>query len=472
MKRHLLIVLNTCTKVNMLHGSGRYINVPKHELVNYCVSSLVHSINQVVNHDIELVILDDHSTDEAINDLRNIIKNCRQKAELIQLDGTGINFACTSAFDIIEKRTKDLWYHVEDDYLHFPDALQDILDSITDLENKTGNLIAINPHDDVWRYTREIYPSFILMAPYRHYRTVKHTTFTCFGNKKIYEKYREHFRDLAENTPRKDENQTINAVWNKPDVMLFCPIPSLALHIMTPDGRDPYINIDELWDSIPKLWIPKEDPKIAVVSMYNENQRDLGEETWPNKEIYAKLHGYSAFCKTDNWTINPIHFEKLTYMLEIMNDHPNLDWVWWLDNDAIITNYETKLENIIDDNYHVIITVDHASLNAGSFIVKNSAQGKGWLEFLLSLYDHYKDNRWPEQQPMTDRYYSFKDIIKVLPQRIMNSYDYKLYGVPDLDLTWQSGQWQPGDFVLHWPGLPAQTRIALSKKYSPHHKND
>jgi len=470
MKRHLLIVLNTCTKVNMLHGSGRYINVPKHELVNVCVSSLVNSINQVTGHDIELVVIDDHSTPEAIQDLANILSNCKHPQELLMMSGTGINQACSIALDIIEDRSKDLWYHVEDDYLHFPEAIQDMIDTVDQLEANTGHMIAINPHDDVWRYTREIYESILLLGPYRHYRTVKHTTFTCLASKAIYQKYSNHFRDLAVSTPKKDENQTINLVWNKPDVMLFSPIPSLAQHIMTEDGKDPYIDIEELWDSVPKLWIPKTKSRLAIVSMYNEDHKDLGEETWPNKVAYAKRHGYEAYVKTDNWTMSRIHFEKLVHMLDVMKTRPHLDWVWWMDNDAIITDYDFKAENLIDNDYHVIITVDHASLNAGSFMVRNTLQGRGWLEHLLFLEPHYKENRWPEQQPMTDTFISFQDIIKVLSQRTMNSYDYKMYGVPGIDLTWKSGQWEPGDFVLHWPALSNQTRIALSKQISPHHK--
>jgi mannan polymerase II complex MNN10 subunit len=452
----------------MLNGSGRYIDVPKHELVNVCVSSLVNSINQVYKHDIELVVIDDHSTPEAIKDLEQILWNCKHPAELINLEATGIKAATDAMYDVVEARATDLWYHIEDDYLHFPEAIEDMIDSVDQFEKDTGKMVAINPHDDVWRYTREIYSSFLLLGPHRHYRTVKHTTYTCLASRACYDKYKKHFRAIA--TPGTDENSTINLVWNQPDVLLFSPIPGLAFHIMTEDGKDKYIDINKLWDSVPKLWVPKEQSKIAIISMYNDAHKDLGEETWPNKEAYAKVHGYEAYCKTDNWTMKPIHFEKLVFMLDVMKQHPHLDWVWWMDNDSIITNYETRIEDIVDNDYHVIITVDHASLNAGSFVVRNTLQGRGWLEHLLSLYDHYKDNRWPEQQPMTDTYISFEDIIKVLPQRVMNSYDYKVYGVPGIDLTWQSGQWEPGDFVLHWPALPNQTRIALSKQLSPHHR--
>ena len=75
MKRHLVIILRTCSNVNMLNdtGSGRYIKIPKQQLLNTCVSSLVNSINHVQGHDVELVVLDDHSTESAVTDIKNIL---------------------------------------------------------------------------------------------------------------------------------------------------------------------------------------------------------------------------------------------------------------------------------------------------------------------------------------------------------------------------------------------------------------
>jgi len=104
MKRHLLVILRTCTSVNMVHdnGQGRYIKVPKHQLVLKCVSSLVNSINQVQGHDVELIILDDHSSPEAIEDLKNIIDNCKFPASLIPVeDGTGNGHTISKVYDIV-----------------------------------------------------------------------------------------------------------------------------------------------------------------------------------------------------------------------------------------------------------------------------------------------------------------------------------------------------------------------------------
>lgn len=259
MKRNLLIILRTCQPVYMANnnGNGRYIDVSKHELINVCMSSLVNSINQVDGHDIKLIVLDDHSTQEAIDDFTQIASQCKFPVEFINSDVTGNADTLNKVYDIVGKQATDLWYHVEDDYLHFPTAIQDMLDTVDLFEYKTNKMVAINPHDDVWRYIKDLYPSYILHGPNRHYRTVKHTTYTCLASKDIYTKYRQHFQDVVTLTRKKAdwvEDKTINLVWNKEDVLLFSPIPSLALHIMDPSGVDPYIDVAKLWDEVPELW--------------------------------------------------------------------------------------------------------------------------------------------------------------------------------------------------------------------------
>jgi len=254
MRRKLTIIARTCGRVHALHGT-RYVTENKIEIINKCISSLVRSINQVQGHDIELFVLDDHSSDECVANIKNIISHCRFPTTFIPVeDGTGASHTTYRVYDLVEKHCDDLWMHIEDDYVHFPESIQDMIDTVVELEENTGNMIAINPHDDIWRYTRQIYESILLLGPYRHYRTVKHTTYTCLASRAIYDKYRNYFQDSAEWITKKDENETINQVWNQPDVMLFSPIPSLALHLMEESGKDPYIDFDALWNNIPQLW--------------------------------------------------------------------------------------------------------------------------------------------------------------------------------------------------------------------------
>jgi hypothetical protein len=105
-------------------------------------------------------------------------------------------------------------------------------------------------------------------------------------------------------------------------------------------------------------------------------------------------------------------------------------------------------------------------LNTGSFIVRNTAQAREWLEFLLSKKAEYKnDKKWFEQQAVIDFYPKFQDLFKIIPQQWLNSYDYRMYNVVGVDLLGQDGQWAPGDFVIHWPGLPNDARVKLAEHY-------
>jgi glycosyltransferase involved in cell wall biosynthesis len=255
--RNLTIILRTCGRIFAAHGT-RYVQKTKPEIINVCASSLINSINQVTNHNIKLFVLDDHSDSDCVDDIKKIISKCKYPTEFIDSTVSGNGPTMGEVYKLVEREASDLWYHVEDDYIHKPEAIQDMIDSVDQFEGNTGQMVAINPHDDVWRYTQSIYESYILLGPYRHYRTVRHTTYTCLASKGIYNKYRNHFQDVVSLTTKKApwvEDQSINMVWHKPDVMLFSPIPGLAFHIMEESGKDPYLNFDKLWDDTPKLWL-------------------------------------------------------------------------------------------------------------------------------------------------------------------------------------------------------------------------
>jgi hypothetical protein len=254
MSRKLTIVARTCGRVFAIHGS-RYIQKSKPELINICISSLVESINNVYEHDIELYVLDDHSAPECVEDIKTILNKCKFPTYFIPVeDGTGASHTCYKVYELVEQKATDLWYHVEDDYLHYPTAINDMIETIDQFEENTGNMIAINPHDDPHRYIHQIYDSIILFGPNRHYRTVKHSTYTCMASKAIYDTYRDWFQMSAEWILRKGEDEHINQVWHQPDVMMFSPIPSVALHLSDESSRDPYIDIDQLIENTPQLW--------------------------------------------------------------------------------------------------------------------------------------------------------------------------------------------------------------------------
>lgn len=212
----------------------------------------------------------------------------------------------------------------------------------------------------------------------------------------------------------------------------------------------------------------------AIISMHTPDYQVLADYTWTkNKLEYAQRHGYDTYCKTEGFTLpapGPIAAEKLFAIREYLDSHPNTDWVWWIDSDAIITNYTTKIEDLVDNDYHFIIGADGNGLNAGVFFLRNSPEGNAYLNWMIEVWPKYQTHHFYEQQIMIESYdmAEWKPIMKVVPQHKFNSHDCWPNGWRPgfgVDVLGERAWWEPGDVVVHWPGSSLQTRLGRQIPY-------
>jgi hypothetical protein len=209
---------------------------------------------------------------------------------------------------------------------------------------------------------------------------------------------------------------------------------------------------------------------IALVSLHDALYQPLGAITWDqNKVPYAELHGYAYCCKTEGFEHFPLGFEKIYLLRDLMSSYPYLDWLWWTGCDAMITNFTIKVEDRIDNNYHLIIATDCNGINSDSIFVRNSAEGRAYLDYIISVLPKYRTHVWYEQQALIDslEIEEYKKIIKIVPQKLINAYDYRLYPeCQPVDKSGENGQWEPGDLLIHWPGKSLSHRIHMAQYYS------
>ena len=209
--------------------------------------------------------------------------------------------------------------------------------------------------------------------------------------------------------------------------------------------------------------------KFVIVSIFNDNFKKLASITHYNKELYAKKHGYMIEVKTKDFEENfHIYFEKMRVISNLFNKYPELEWAFWIDCDAMITNFNIKLEDIIDNNYHLIITKDINNINAGCYFIKNSPEGREYINMMINNNDKYFNHIWGDQQCMIDSYEKYKNIIKIVPQKTFNSYNYNLYShmFPKDDhwnKMYEEGNWEKDHFVIHWPGINQDHRIQMAQ---------
>jgi hypothetical protein len=225
---------------------------------------------------------------------------------------------------------------------------------------------------------------------------------------------------------------------------------------------------------------------FAVISLNNEKYQELADLTWhQNKVIYSESHGYGYACKTEGFYGVHMGFEKYFFIRDLFVEYPELDWVWFSDSDAMITNMQVKLEDKIDNNYHFIITTDCHGFNTGSFLFRNSDEGRKFLDLLISKQPEYNDD-WDGEQKVVANLCGFpgtnepewqeiegvnitnefKSIVKVVPQKYLNSYNCEFYPHQKcIDRLGTSANWGPEDLLIHWPGFSMEQRINFAKFY-------
>lgn len=216
--------------------------------------------------------------------------------------------------------------------------------------------------------------------------------------------------------------------------------------------------------------------KILLENSYDKSYKPLGQLTWfENKILYAKQHGYET--ELNLYDVTRHHgWEKIFHTKSIL-ENTNIDWIWVTGCDSMVTNFDIKLESIIDENYDIIISKDQHNINIDSFLIKNSSKSIEILQTIIDQYNYYCNNNWKEQACFIDLYYNFYfQNIKIIPQRTLNSYNYStlkhLPKKPNFDGCGLDGNWQPYDLLIHFVDQSLDHRILLCQKYNYIIKNN
>jgi glycosyltransferase involved in cell wall biosynthesis len=251
------VVLRTCDHTN-IHNDWRvrYHDIPKKELLKGCVKSLINSCKGV--SDLKLTVLDDHSTEETVEWLQQELNNSGLVFDFVQLEEKGYNHSSHEQWKRCKNSNYDLVYSVEDDYLHVPTAIQEMIDSYyIFVERLKRNEIVLYPFDEPSEYNPPQRRDFIVHGSNRHWRTGIFTTQVLFCHPKVFRENWKIFEVLAlkyngdylnPRTEHYEESNTIWKLWTEGPFLRFNPIPSLALHMQFEQQKDPFIDWKDWWN--------------------------------------------------------------------------------------------------------------------------------------------------------------------------------------------------------------------------------
>jgi hypothetical protein len=255
------IVLRTCDHSN-IHNDWRvrYFDIPKNELLKGCVKSLINSCKDV--DDLKFTVFDDHSSQETVDWLKDKLKQCAFETEFISLEENGYNHSAFKQWERCRDSECDFVYSIEDDYLHCPTAIQELIDSYNIFyERLKKDDIVLYPFDEPSEYDPPKRNDFIVHGSHRHWRTGIFTTQVLFCKPKLFKQHWDLFEVLAlkyngdylkPRVEHYEESNTIWKLWTEGPVLRFNPIPSLALHLQFEQQKDPFIDWQKWWNEYAK----------------------------------------------------------------------------------------------------------------------------------------------------------------------------------------------------------------------------
>jgi len=203
---------------------------------------------------IRVHIVDDGSPSNDVDAWEETLKRYGIDGRWTRLESAQESRSLEVAFELARHSRSHLLYFVEDDYLHYPEALDMMLRSFERLRHLTPDgQVALSPYDCPDRYLRGVYPTTLEFAAGRYWRTTRHTTGTFMVTRQTFAKYASHYHDYCRYgmDPMVNEDTTINCVYRT--VPCFSPVPTLAVHLqyedtiplLLPDG-----GWEKLWDSL------------------------------------------------------------------------------------------------------------------------------------------------------------------------------------------------------------------------------
>ena len=265
------IILRSCASVKMLTQSkNRIFDKEKYEYSIRTLNSLVKSLNfskeMLSKIKVKLTIIDHNSEDNVIQKYNKILSNQFFENEITNLEfekykssienineenktvteNQKSNMANIKQSLNMAKKSEDLIYFVEDDYLHNTNSIEEMIYTYEKLSTLFNDELFLCPVDYPYLYM-EPEKTNILIGNVSHWRRVDQTLCTFLTSSKMINK---HFNKLITMCEKEHYpfEKPLHEIYKKE--YCFSPIPSLAVHFTNVNsvyGISPNMNLEKLW---------------------------------------------------------------------------------------------------------------------------------------------------------------------------------------------------------------------------------
>ena len=270
--KSLDIIIKTCTSINLVtQNKKRIFEKEKSEYTFRSINSIINSLkfneNNLKKIKIKIYIIDHNSRKEDLLKIESNLKKTNIEFEILNLDLKKFNEIKTlnkdnptieknmrstmasirASFDLAKRKSSDLVYFVEDDYIHKKESIFEMVSAYEKISSEQGKELFICPADYPYLY-KKFDNSQILIGNKYHWRTVNESLLTFLTSKSLIEKYWNNLILMSENEHVPFEIP-LHSIYEKE--ICISPIPSLVMHctnINSVFGLPPNIDWIKLWN--------------------------------------------------------------------------------------------------------------------------------------------------------------------------------------------------------------------------------
>ena len=259
-------------KVMLDQSKQRIYEFPKVEYTLRTIKSIIRSCEYSKEFfkdlDIKIIITDDKSSKDNLNKIKKLLDTTTLKTQIISLkenefeneikskdiNGKDISKNMNSnmrnilkSIQISQEENSDLFYFLEDDYIHAIHAITEILFTYEKLSSQLDRELFLCPADYPYLYSN-IEDTKILIGNKSHWRTVKESLITFVTSRSMINKYLDNLKSIGQLRNHPMERK-LHEIYEKE----YClsPIPSLAMHatnINSIYGLPPNFNWKKIWE--------------------------------------------------------------------------------------------------------------------------------------------------------------------------------------------------------------------------------
>ena len=233
----------------------RYGCDDKQEVMKRCTRSLINSMNyaqdNLPGYKFRLHVFDDHSSDEAIQILKDNLSLSNFETKLIHLENRGLIPSLKACYKDLKDNGINYVMQAQDDYLFSEKCFLQVVKMFEKFNHRFDKPLSLLPYNDPYRYwDHNIIPVRIVQGPDRHWRQTYQVPCTFVTQHEVITKEWDLFEKISNGDAHdpKLEDESINRLWQERGYVVMSPLPSLSLHFQTEHEKDPYIDWESWWN--------------------------------------------------------------------------------------------------------------------------------------------------------------------------------------------------------------------------------